>query len=606
MSFRHTIVRSALATLIGLGGVVLFAASSRALIAQPYNEPAVRPGVNPVDPLYNFLNGSAQTQQKLGSLILGPSSAEQTAKGWAPGEFCLNGTTPWNAATGTGNCISSWTQVMPSSSNFVQYNTLASSADGTNLGNYTQQRGAIQVFSTIDATSLTNPNATFISRGADNVANSKAIWGRAFPSTFDYAGYLLGSVFIGNSSKTAQVCLNGSGNWNPLNPSAGHCITTWANLIPNQATNFLRLQSGTPVPDTGLISLSQGTLFGSMTAGDASKLSAFFLPFACGDGQCAVGESCPIDCSAITGPSALSVSAGDSQVTGQVNVQASPSAPAYVLVIRQTQGTSTFQPLDGSLYTTGMTSNNARVVLATTTPVTSNSPLLFTDTGLTNGTTYTYTAYQGNLFPRYSQSYPAPGASPITATPSSKFTLTAVKAGSFGTSTVSGTTPNNQIQCGSTCSAAYNSGTSVTLVASPAAGYAFTGWSGGGCSGTGSCIVNVTSNLTVTATFQPRYTVTVGQTSNNNLVTNTTPAPGNAINCGTTCVASFPAGSVITLVATPAAGYIFTGWSGACTGTGGCSFTLNTNSVVFANFSNGSGGGGGGGGGGTGAPKEYI
>jgi len=47
----------------------------------------------------------------------------------------------------------------------------------------------------------------------------------------------------------------------------------------------------------------------------------------------------------------------------------------------------------------------------------------------------------------------------------------------------------------------YNSGTSVTLTPNPGAGYFFYQWSGGGCSGTGSCIVTMDANKTVTATF---------------------------------------------------------------------------------------------------------
>jgi hypothetical protein len=49
--------------------------------------------------------------------------------------------------------------------------------------------------------------------------------------------------------------------------------------------------------------------------------------------------------------------------------------------------------------------------------------------------------------------------------------------------------------------AQYNSGDVVQLAAVPAAGYTFSGWSGGGCSGTGTCTLTVTSNITVTASF---------------------------------------------------------------------------------------------------------
>ncbi len=57
------------------------------------------------------------------------------------------------------------------------------------------------------------------------------------------------------------------------------------------------------------------------------------------------------------------------------------------------------------------------------------------------------------------------------------------------------------INCGSTCSAQFDQGTQVTLSANPAPGSAFAGWSGGGCSGTGSCQVQLNTDKTVTASF---------------------------------------------------------------------------------------------------------
>ena len=76
--------------------------------------------------------------------------------------------------------------------------------------------------------------------------------------------------------------------------------------------------------------------------------------------------------------------------------------------------------------------------------------------------------------------------------------LTVSKSGT-GSGTVTSTPPG--ISCGQTCKAYFTSGTSVTLTASADAGSTFTGWSGGGCSGTGPCRVNLSSNTTVDASF---------------------------------------------------------------------------------------------------------
>ncbi|TKB62415.1 MAG: JDVT-CTERM domain-containing protein [Nitrospira sp.] len=55
------------------------------------------------------------------------------------------------------------------------------------------------------------------------------------------------------------------------------------------------------------------------------------------------------------------------------------------------------------------------------------------------------------------------------------------------------------IDCGAICNANFFNNTNVTLTATADGGSTFTGWSGSGCTGTGSCVVNTAA--TVTATF---------------------------------------------------------------------------------------------------------
>ncbi len=80
------------------------------------------------------------------------------------------------------------------------------------------------------------------------------------------------------------------------------------------------------------------------------------------------------------------------------------------------------------------------------------------------------------------------------------FTLSVLKSGN-GAGTV--TSNPAGIDCGATCAADFNDGASVTLTASPAIDSSFTGWSGEGCSGTGTCTVTMTQARNVTATFLP-------------------------------------------------------------------------------------------------------
>jgi hypothetical protein len=84
----------------------------------------------------------------------------------------------------------------------------------------------------------------------------------------------------------------------------------------------------------------------------------------------------------------------------------------------------------------------------------------------------------------------------FTQTPTNNYSLTVSKVGS-GTVT----SDTGAINCGATCSASLASGSTIVLTAAPAANYTFSGWSGGVCSGTGTCSVTMSAARTVVATF---------------------------------------------------------------------------------------------------------
>jgi hypothetical protein len=170
-------------------------------------------------------------------------------------------------------------------------------------------------------------------------------------------------------------------------------------------------------------------------------------------------------------------------------------------------------------------------------------------------------------------------------------TLTVIKNGT-GTGTVT-STPSG-VDCGGDCSEYYSNGTVVTLTASPAGGSIFGGWSGA-CSGTGTCQVTMNSNTTVMASFTPDSggggggTLTVIK---NGTGSGTVTSIPSGIDCGADCSESYSSGTVVTLTASPDGGSIFAGWSGACSGTGTCQVTMNSNTTVIASFTPDSGGGG--------------
>ena len=78
------------------------------------------------------------------------------------------------------------------------------------------------------------------------------------------------------------------------------------------------------------------------------------------------------------------------------------------------------------------------------------------------------------------------------------FSLTVAKAGTGAGSVQS--SPGG-VDCGAACSGSFDDASQVSLTAAAAAGSAFTGWSGAGCTGTGLCAVTMNADQTVTATF---------------------------------------------------------------------------------------------------------
>jgi len=161
--------------------------------------------------------------------------------------------------------------------------------------------------------------------------------------------------------------------------------------------------------------------------------------------------------------------------------------------------------------------------------------------------------------------------------------LTVIKAGS-GAALGGVTSSPAGIQCGTDCSEAYAANTMVTLTAQAGQGATFTGWSGGGCSGTAStCTVTINAVVSVTATFTlMQFNVTVGKSGNGSGTVTSVPT---GIDCGATCTAPFDYNSTVTLSASPAPGSAFAGWSGGgCSGTAPCMIGVSAPTQVTAMF----------------------
>lgn len=116
------------------------------------------------------------------------------------------------------------------------------------------------------------------------------------------------------------------------------------------------------------------------------------------------------------------------------------------------------------------------------------------------GQTFTYDA-AGNIL------------SVVSTAPIITFVLSVNAAGTGGGTVASSLPASPAINCGATCSATFNAGTSVTLNATQAAGSTFTGWSGA-CTGTAACVVTMNSTQSVTANFALTVTAPSAPTLN--------------------------------------------------------------------------------------------
>jgi len=136
------------------------------------------------------------------------------------------------------------------------------------------------------------------------------------------------------------------------------------------------------------------------------------------------------------------------------------------------------------------------------------------------------------------------------------------------------TSPDNTINCGETCEADYEVESTVTLTATPATGYSFTGWSGD-CSGTfATTTVTMDAAKSCTAHFDKssgQKTITINKTGKGRATVKIDIRTEDRTHiCKTDCSEMtqplFTANEIL-LTATPAKGFIFKQWAGECSGT---------------------------------------
>ena len=264
--------------------------------------------------------------------------------------------------------------------------------------------------------------------------------------------------------------------------------------------------------------------------------------------------------------SALSILPLASCVSAGGGFQTQPSYPLTVTAPAMGTGTVTSSPAGINCPTTCSANFNQNTQITLT---------------ATAGSNYFFGGWSGGCSGTSACNLTLTAAASVTAAFNPGDGLTVAMAGT-GTGTIISSPAG--INCPTMCSASFPQNTQVTLSETPGTNSTFAGWSGA-CTGTATCSVTVTAAASVTASFSsvsPSYTVTVADAGTGTGAVTSNPT---GINCPTTCSASFPQNTQVTLSETPGTNSTFAGWSGACTGTATCSITVTAAESVTASFS---------------------
>ncbi len=174
---------------------------------------------------------------------------------------------------------------------------------------------------------------------------------------------------------------------------------------------------------------------------------------------------------------------------------------------------------------------------------------------------YTFTGWSGNL---------SGTANPATLTMNAAKTVTANFASLSYALAVSA---NNGSVAVSPAKSTYQYGEVVTLTATAASGYYFTGWSGTLSGSENPVTITIDGDESVTAQCALKtYSLTVNA--------------ANGSVARSPSQSTYPNNQTVTLTATPAEGYTFTGWSGSLSGSANpATITMTDNKTITANFS---------------------
>lgn len=344
------------------------------------------------------LNSSDTAQQKIGSLVLGASSATcnlaSATNRNGCSKLCLNST---SVVADETKCISSWSDLQGlGDSTLLKLNTtlFTTPTFSAPQSGYAYLRGKGDSNATlkisVPSTSTFSP-LTALYAEANSIDN--------------FAGYFTGKVVVeaGSGGVPGRLCLNGTAN---TDDGSGHyCISTWS-ALDSSITNKLTLQSASPMIEYGNVSVNDAFNSGSFVLGDPGAIP---LNVKCGDGMCnSAGNpkedatNCAIDCG-VAQPVfqfSASVDGGIPQVTISVDARAQQPLATQALVVRSTNPNFTFTPQDGITYSVGGNATFA-VACAGSFNIAQNFSCTDVANGMAKNTTFYYRVYQGSAYPKY-------------------------------------------------------------------------------------------------------------------------------------------------------------------------------------------------------------
>lgn len=395
-------------------------------------------------------------------------------------------------------------------------------------------------------------------------------------------------------------------------PLQANIVTPGALSVAPQSNDFKSWLIGASSPsqtftvtNTGMS--SSGTLAATLTPTNGTMSTEFAVSDSCAGKQLIAGGTCTISVvftpaargarsatlsiSANPGGTAVASLSGTGQIAASLSISPAPS-PFPATLVSATPPQQTFTVTNVGDQTTPSLSTSVTAGSNTTSSEFSIAGNTCAGATLAAGASCTIPvqfvpATYGPKSGTLTVNGGAAGSPSVTlsGTGQDTLTLTIAKSGAGG-GTV--TDASGAINCGSTCSAGFTRTTSnpiVSLTAAPDGTSVFNGWSGGGCSGTGTCSVTLSAATTVTASFskvQEALTVKLRMIGAGQSGGSITSSPAGISCSGPVCStsASFDEGTAVKLTVSGVASGAISAWLPASCSGSTCTVTMNAATTV--------------------------